>query len=104
MARPDLLLFRHVATVDGGGGRLAIVFDASTRDYAFIYPHRQNPRAGHRDRDLGEFRTSPFVTAHGSLDSMIALAQPVARGELAEMPTLSASPFATTLERELIGV
>jgi hypothetical protein len=103
-ARPDLLLYRHVATMDGPGGRLAIVFDASTDDYSFIYPGRKNPNAGRLGIDE-DFHRSPFLTAHGTLDAMIALAQPVAKGDSEGFPELSVAPSATKEERTLaLGV
>jgi hypothetical protein len=102
MARPDLLLFRHVATLDGKGGRLSIVFDASAKCYALIHPNRRNPNAGKRDLDLGEFKRSPFLTEHGTLDAMIAIASGIARGDVEELPELSAAPSATPEERALV--
>lgn len=101
--RPGVLIYRHVATVDGKGGRLAIVWDESTQDYAFIYPRKINPHAGSHDLD-GEFRLTKLCTAHGSLDAMLALAQPEAKGDGDEFPSLSASPFSTVAERKMMGI
>ncbi len=102
MARPDLLLFRHVATLDGKSGRYSIVYDASARCYAFMYPNRRNPKAGEPGMDLGEFRRSPFLIEHGTLDAMIAMASGVARGDAEQLPELSVAPSATPEERSLV--
>jgi len=110
MARPDFLLFRHVATVSGGGGAFAIVWDASLHDYVFIVPKPDdptqpmpNPHANKIDHlGGGEFRRPPIIKVHGSLDAMIAFAQPWAKGKAEELPTLSAAPQATPEEKSII--
>lgn len=107
MARPDFLIFRHVATVEGAGGRLPIVWDESTSDYKFRYPYTPNPskkmkRAGIDGFDFA-FRTPSFLSAHGSLDGVLALALPWAKGSGDEVE-LSASPTSTQEERALLGV
>lgn len=101
MARPNFLIFRHVATVEGAENRMPIVFDASANHYKFRYPKKQNPHAGEKDVD-GEFRRSRILTAIGSLDAVLALALQEARASRLDVPQLSASPFATEDERRLV--
>ena len=106
MARPELLIFRHVATVDGLGGRLPIVWDESTSDYKFRYPHKPNPSKKLRKHGIDqEFisRIPRFLTVHGSLDGVLDIALPIAKGEGEEVE-LSAAPTSTLEERALLGV
>ena len=107
MARPGLLIFRHVANVDGAGGRLPIVWDESTSDYKFRYPYTPKPseklrKSGIEGLDF-RLRTPRFLSAHGSLDGVLALALPWAKGEGNEVE-LSAAPTSTQEERALLGV
>lgn len=92
------LFFRHVATADGAGGRFPIVWDISTADYAVLLPKR-NERKG---RDEDGFRPPTWLTAHGSLDAVIAAIQPYAQGDSEEWPVLSAAPTATEAELDLL--
>lgn len=106
MARPGLLIFRHVATVEGAGGRLPIVWDESTSDYKFRYPY--TPKPSEKLRRIGidadfKFSRPNFLSAHGSLDGVLALALPWAKGSGDEVE-LSASPTSTQEERVLLGV
>lgn len=102
--KPGQLFFRHVATVEGAGGRFPIVFDLSGNDYAASYPKPPGTLAMPilADADLG-FRPSGVFTVRGTLDAVIAIMQPVARGDSLEMPELSAAPSATDEEKVLIG-
>ena len=100
-APTGLLIFRHVATAYGDGGRHPIVFDASTESYAVVMPHLRNPHAGEMD-SFGEFRKSPLVMAHGTIDAMIALVQPLARGDGHHLPSLAPAPSATKEERVVV--
>lgn len=107
MARPGFLIFRHVATVDGKGGRWPIVYDESTSDYKFRYPRVDKPSAkakaaGIDTIDFGRSRRQ-FLTAHGSLDGVLVLALPRAKGNGDEVE-LSAAPTSTDEERTLLGV
>ena len=106
MARRNLLIFRHVATVDGQGARLPIVWDESTSDYKFRYPHKPNPSQKMRkigiDPDFAR-RAPRFLTVHGTLDAVLAIALPHAKGEGNEVE-LSAAPTSTPEERALLGV
>jgi hypothetical protein len=104
MTRPDMLFFRHVATVDGPGGRLAIVWDVSTSDYALAYPRKVKASEIVREIDLNEFRAAPTCVAHGSLDAVLAIAHSQARGDSPDAPELSAAPSSTLAERSLIGL
>lgn len=107
--RPGDLLLRHVATVDGVGGRFAIVFDKSTSDYSVTVPV-PTPRAKAGKRDLDGFLPPPFTTFHGPLDLVIAMAQPYARGpkgpngEAPELPELFAAPTTTPEEKAILEV
>lgn len=108
MARPGFLIFRHVATVDGAAGRLPIVYDESTSDYKFRYPYKENPSAKLKSAGIDAFefkrRTQPkFLTAHSSLDGVLALALPWAKGD-GDQVELSAAPTSTPEERMLLGV
>ncbi len=108
MVRPGVLLLRHVATVDGPGGRYPIVFDLSCQDYSCtipVPPPNYNP--GELDED--GFHPPPLTTYRApSLDAIIALMQPIASGPKGPdglpppMPELSAAPSATPRERAVI--
>ena len=116
--RPGWLLMRHVATVDGEGCRLPIVWDVSQGYYKFRHPNKVNPRyvkamkeaeerkkKGLEPRKLieTEFSAQPILTiSHESLDAVIAMSQPIARGDSDEWPELSAAPTATKSERSLM--
>lgn len=93
------LFFRHVATVDGPGGRFPIVFDISTSDYAYMM-RVVNPPSEKRDMD--GFSRPLLAVAHGTLDAMIALSFPDAAGDGSRQPELSAAPSSTELERAII--
>lgn len=103
--RDGLLLLRHVATVDGGGGRYPVVFDSSTGDYSASWPRvssvvRPTVRI---DPDL-QFRVNGIHTVHGTLDAVLAIVQPAAKGDSSDWPELSVAPTATVEERKLLGV
>ncbi len=110
MARPGVLLLRHVATVDGPGGRFPIVFDRSCDDYSCSIPKAPRPEAQMKLRDEDGFKRPRITTYRGSLDLVIAMMQPIARGpkgpdgEAPPMPELSAAPFATDEEKALLAV
>jgi hypothetical protein len=93
--------------VDGKGGRLPIVWDESSADYKFRHPSKVNPRFlqehGSSIDEEFNFRT-PVLTFHGSLDLVLTMSQPVAKGDSDEWPELSAAPTATKMERQLLGV
>lgn len=110
------LLYRHVATVDGAGGRFAIVYDTSTASYGVMWPKedalvkcihcgQKTPgdiRSGLMQLD--EIRPSRYCSERGSLDAMLALIQPVARRGSDDLPSLSVAPTATPTERdEVLG-
>jgi hypothetical protein len=105
MARPGLLIFRHVATVDGKGNRLPIVWDESSSDYKFRYPYVLKPtrKLMGIDPDFKRSRRDRFLTAHGTLDAILALALPHAKGDGDEVE-LSAAPTSTPEERALLSV
>lgn len=106
MARPGLLIFRHVATVDGKGGRLPIVWDETTSDYKFRYPRKEKPSQKLKQRiDHFDFKPqggAKFCTVHSSLDGVLAMALPYAKGDGDEVE-LSAAPTSTEEERALLG-
>lgn len=97
--RPGVQLIRHVATVEGAGGRFPIVFDLSTSDYAYVFkdPHTEAPVK----RDMDGFHRSHLRIAHGTLDAAIALSYPDAKGNGTEV-FLSAAPSSTHEERKLV--
>jgi len=99
--KPGQLFFRHVATVDGPGGRFPIVYDVSTSDYAYILKD-PNPDVDKIDGD-GFHRPSAQVV-HGSLDAVIAISYPDVRGGGPDQPSLFPSPASTPEERQLMGV
>lgn len=108
------LFFRHVATVEGKGGRYPIVYDLSAETYGVAWPKKvvfvkcvycgmQTPGDDPRDglTRLDDLRVS-YYSKRGSLDAMLAFIEPVARGESVELPELSAAPSSTPEERKLI--
>lgn len=96
--KPGVVFFRHVATVEGQGGRFPIVYDLSTSDYAFMH---KEPAAVDGKTDLDGFHKPGVNVSHGSLDAVIGISWPDARGEGAEAE-LSAAPSATDEEKALI--
>lgn len=101
-SRPGSLLLRHVATLDGEGGRYPICFDNSTSDYTSAY-ERTSPSPFKRDMDGFQPHHLACVL-HGSLDSVIAAMQPVARGGSVDLPSLFAAPQATPEELKLLAL
>lgn len=102
-SRPHTLLYRHVATVDGKGGRYPICFDHSTSDYVAAH-ERLVPSPFKKDMD--GFRPHHIARViHGTLDAVIAYMQPVARGPVGnELPDLLAAPRATTEELAILAL
>jgi len=110
----DKMMFRHVATVNGAGGRFAVVYDSSTADYGVMWPRedsmvicihcgQQTPsevRSGLMQLD--GMKPSKYYSKRGSLDAMLAFIQPIARRGSEELPELSVAPTATKQERELV--
>lgn len=98
--KPGQLFFRHVATVEGPGGRFPIVWDISTSDYAYMHKDH-NPESAKVDMD--GFRRPRARVSHGSLDAMIAISYSDVRGGVdgAEL-LLSAAPSATPEEKALV--
>ena len=90
---------RHVCTVDGAGCRLPIVWDESASHYKFRHPRKVNEGWKSRtiDWDL-EMPGSRVLTVYGSLDYVIALSRPVAKGDSEEWPQLIPAPTATPQE------
>ena len=106
MARPGFLIFRHVSTVDGKGGRLPIVWDESSSDYVFRYPKKLNPSEKLKENiDTFDFirRIPPFLATGGSLDAVLAIALPLVKGD-GDSVEISAAPTSTLEERALLGV
>lgn len=99
--KPDQLFFRHVATVDGPGGRFPIVYDMSTSDYAYMH---KEPNPPSNKRDIDGFHPPRARVSHGSLDAMIAISYPDVRAPIGQQSEvhLSASPKATPEEMVLI--
>ncbi len=108
------LFFRHVATVDGAGGRFPVVYDLSAEAYGVSWPKTQvmvtcvhcgsqtpgeDPRNGLTRLD--DLRV-PSNSRRGTLDAMIALIQPIARGDSEDLPGISAAPSSTPEERKTV--
>jgi len=122
LGNPPKLFFRHVATADGAGGRFPIVYDASSCSYAVAYPRpksdfvkcqycgKETPadpvEEKRRDRSAKElgFVRAPFYVSHGTLDAIIGIVQPMAKGDSPEVPELSQAPSSTPEERILLGI
>ena len=86
------------------------MYDYSTGDYKFRYPHKLNPRYLTASKEpmklqspLEEFRPSKWLTAHGSLDLILAMAKQHARAEPKEIPELSMAPTITEEEALLLA-
>jgi len=99
--KPGVLFFRHVATVDGPGGRFPVVYDLSTSDYAYMF---KDPAPSRPGRDLDGFRRPTVRVAHGSLDAMVALSYKDVKGDESAPPLLSVAPTSTKEERYILGV
>ncbi len=120
MGLKNFLIFRHVATLHGAGARLPVVWDESGQYYKFRHPTRVNPRFEQKmlevikRKKLGleprksveaEFDAGPILTiSHKSLDAVLTIAQPIAKGGSEEWPELSAAPSATESERSIMRV
>lgn len=103
--RKGLILLRHVATLDGKGGRFPIVYDISTSDYAATFPKAPDAPVMQMlsDMDIG-FHAPTVHTVHGTLDGVIAVMQPISRGDAENWPELSVAPTATDEEKSLLGI
>ena len=111
---PPRLFFRHVATLDGAGGRYSVVYDLSSESYGVAWPKKStmvkcthcgqltpgdNVRFGLLQLD----EINPqYYSTRGTLDAVVALIQPVARGDSDELPTLSVAPSCTEEERKIL--
>ena len=102
------LIFRHVATADGAGGRLPMVWDESAQYYLFRWPNKVNPRYAERNTgrvDDVDFGPTPVLSTFGIFDVVLTQALNAARGpEGGEVPELSMAPSSTLEERALVGV
>jgi hypothetical protein len=107
MARPGFLIFRHVATVEGKGGRLPIVWDESNQYYKFRYPFVGNPNAPvNRGIDgdfVRRFSRTQFRSAMGAFDAVLTMAATHAKGD-GDSVELSFAPTSTEEERKLGAV
>lgn len=107
MSRSGALILRHVATVDGPGGRFPIVYDASTHDYSCSFS-RATPRSASKKHDEDGFRIPHITTLRGTLDAVLALMQPIVRGPKNDagdpppMPVLTPAPTTTAAEKALL--
>ena len=90
---------RHVATAMGAGGEHHILFDSSLNEYSFLNKRLVKVWLRRQGRFATVLKT--FIN-HGNLDLMIALAQPFARGDGAELPDLLAGTGATEEEKEIL--
>ena len=112
--KPPRLFFRHVATVDGKGGRFPIIYDLSSASYGVAWPRKvtyvtcihcggktpgDDPREGLARLD--DLKVS-FNSKRGSLEAMMALIQPIARGDSDDFPEISAAKTATQEEENIV--
>jgi len=112
---PPRLFFRHVATVDGAGGRFPIVYDISAQAYGVAWPkivtmikcvHCGMQTPGSDDRKgltkLDDSGSQNFYSKRGTLDAMLAFIQPIAKGDSEDFPEISANPNATDEEKLIV--
>ena len=104
-----VLLLRHVATVDGSGGRLPIVHDASLNEYLFRWPGKKNPRfsgdSGSIETSMDVIPSTPILSTFGPLDVVMTSAFNAVRAKgTGEQPLISIAPSCTKEEKALIGV
>jgi len=105
-----------VATVDGVGGRFPVVYDISAEQYGVAWPKDQimvgcrhcgqRTPGGESRYGLNLLEDAPqqsnFYSARGTLDAMLALIQPRARGGAEDIPVISVAPTATVEEQKLV--
>lgn len=109
MARSGVLILRHVATVDGPGGRFPIVYDASACDYSCSFP-QATLRPASKKHDEDGFRIPHITTVRGTLDAVLALMQPIVRGpknaagDPPPLPKLETAPTATKDETAILAL
>lgn len=113
---PPILFFRHVATLSGAGGRFPIIYDKSASGYGIAWPRLvANVRCIHCGRDtpaearkgltnLDDIKPAGFYSTRGTLDEIIAIGQPLAKGESTELPELFVAPSATPEEVAAINL
>lgn len=114
IGQPPILFFRHVATVEGAEGRFPIVFDSSAGQYGVSWPKKidqvrcihcgmNTPTENTKDiTGFGEFRSQKYYSSRGSLDAMLTLIWPHAKGNSLDIPTLSAAPTSTDIEKKIL--
>lgn len=86
---------RHVATAKGAGGEFKILFDHSLGSYVFSVQREVKVWVKVRNEFKQGVRT---FTHNGTLDAMIAMAQPEARGDAHDLPQLLTGTGATPEE------
>lgn len=86
---------RHVATAKGHGGEFPILYDHTLGGYTFSYQRLVRTWVQLKNDWVQANRT---FTNSGSLDLMIAMAQPHAKGDGKELPELMAGHGATKEE------
>ena len=112
--QPPKLIFRHVMTVEGAGGRYPIVYDNSAEQYGLawekaidqvkcVHCHQMTPVEPPTGR-LEDIRSSRVFSKRGNLNEMIAASQPLAQGNSAEFPEKFAAPTATEEELAIINL
>lgn len=114
LGNPPKLFFRHVATVEGQGGRFPIVYDISAEEYGVAWRRRvlmvkcvhcgqQTPAETRRGLTLlDDLRTTQYYSKRGPLDLMLAHIQPIAKGDSEELPAIFASPQTTEEEKKVL--
>jgi len=76
---------RHVATASGPGGEFKILFDHTLRTYTVSVPMKTRTWIEIKQEFVQATKTFMFI---GTLDFVIALIQPYARGESVDFPSL----------------
>lgn len=99
--RPDGSHYvRHVATAKGAGGEFKILWDDSTADYSFTRLVKIKKFVEEQGQWVQMYEPR---THRGRLDDVIALVQPYARGDSADLPELIHTKHATESEIEAIS-
>ncbi len=90
---------RHIATAHGEGGEFKILYDHSLASYTASIVRLIRTWVEIKGEFIQAERT---FTHQGTLDTMIALVQPWARGQSGEIPTITVGPGSTEDERQVV--
>jgi hypothetical protein len=93
---------RHVATASGNGGSFKILRDESSATYAFVY--KRNTKTWIEEKGEWRNQVATYMTHAPSLDAIIALVQPEARGDKSNpLPELIPAKSATEAELKTLS-